>query len=152
MVVLHRPARYADGHAFNIEAVIFHLPQQRLFGIADAWIGHYAVLDESSGEYVFDQTRVFDVPSLPLQSQHGFDLKNAIVQLRGGDGHDELHCGSSDGRFKLNLAVSDLREPILHGGSGYVPYGIPTADPSILTADGSCRHSDHRGRRTPGRR
>ena len=47
-----------DGRGFGVETVIFHVPRLPfLASIGDVWFAHYSVLDETTGEFVYDQTR-----------------------------------------------------------------------------------------------
>ncbi len=112
-----------DRAVFGVEAVIFHMPALPFLLLADVWVAHYSILDESSGAFVYDQVRLIEPAPYPPQPQEGFQLDTPIVHMRGGDGRDELACMMGDGSFELQLALTDQRGPVLHGGNGYVPYG-----------------------------
>ncbi len=126
--------RSADGRAFGVETVIFHVPRLPFLAtVGDVWFAHYAVLDEASGNFTYEQTRALGTATGHSDGQAdgnhagqpnvGFELSTALIQMSGGDGEDHITAAMSDGDFGLDLAVTDLRGPILHGGTGYVPYG-----------------------------
>jgi predicted secreted hydrolase len=109
-----------DGDRYGIEAVVFHAPRGLFLLPIDAWVAHFAVLDESSGDFAYEQDRWLGTQPATVE---GFDLFTPLVQMTGFNGHDALHAATSDGRYVLDLALDDIKGVVLHGGDGYVPYG-----------------------------
>jgi predicted secreted hydrolase len=110
------------GAAFGIEAAIFHVPQLPLALPAELWAAHYAVTDVQAGEFHYDQGVAGGPHGSALTPGKGFNLSTALIHMQGGDGRDVLAAAFADGDYALNLALEDTREPVLHGGDGYVPY------------------------------
>lgn len=111
-----------QGHGYGIEAVIFHAPGLPPLGLTEVWIAHYAILDEATGVFTYDQTRRLQIPST-IAPVHGFSLSTPILHLQGGDGHDHIQAAMSTGQMALNLDLEDIRGPILYDKTGYVDYG-----------------------------
>jgi len=111
-----------NGAAFGVHAAIFHVPRIALFGLSDAWIAHYAVLDDRTGTFTYGQIRDFG-PAQDEFTDAGFALTSPIVQMRGGSGYDRVQAQMSDGRFAMDVTLTDERGPVLHGTNGYVPIG-----------------------------
>ncbi len=113
-----------EGRDYGIEAVVFHIPEiPYLFNLARARMAHFAVLDVSTGRFVYDQSREFSPVPVFEAPQPGFNLVTDIVQASGRDGEDHLHAITRGGEFALDLTLTDERGPVLHGGRGYVPFG-----------------------------
>ena len=113
-----------EGRAYGIQAVIFHVPRlPYLANVAQAWIAHFAVLDETTGRFIYEQDVVLDQPISETQPKVGFDLATPLVQLSGLDGSDRISAASPDGSLAIDLELRDKRGPILHGDGGYVPFG-----------------------------
>ena len=118
-----------DGLGYGVEAVIFRVPRIPLGILGEVWIAHYAVLDESTGDFTYDQVR-FLGPSLLARVTHaGFDLRTPLVQITGSQGQDHLRAAMSDGSYALDLMLGDERGAVVHGSGGYVLYG--TAGPAF---------------------
>jgi predicted secreted hydrolase len=112
-----------DGRGYGIEAVIFHAARVPLTPVVDEWAAHFAVLDETTGEFVYEQTRKFGPKSIGGPEPGGFDLKTDLIQMMGEEGHDHILAEMQDGPYAVDLTVEDQRGPVLHGNGGYVPYG-----------------------------
>ncbi len=112
-----------DERAFGIEAVVFHVPRLPLARFAEFWVAHYAVLNEATGEFFYDQTRTAELGSTSAAAYEGFDVTTPLVQMRGSGGRDELHAVMENGRFGLDLMLTDTRGAVLHNGNGYAPFG-----------------------------
>lgn len=112
-----------SGDGYGVEAVIFHLPGLGLGGVTDKWAAHFAVIDEASGEFVYDQIREVGDLSSGWPPRNGFNLNTQLIQMIGSNGHDEIHAVMQDGPYGLDLALEDEYGPVLHGGTGYVPFG-----------------------------
>ncbi len=111
-----------DNRAFGVELVIFHRTIVPMALSGGEYAAHYAVLDETTGRFTYDQWG--GLPTLALgPSQPGFDLRTPIVRMRGLAGQDHLEASMADGGFALALDAADQRGPILHGDAGYVPFG-----------------------------
>ncbi len=108
---------------FGTHTVIFHVPPFPLGGGTDYWIAHYAIVNAETGEFVYDQSRITGGQPDP-QPEVGFDIDGGLIQMRGSAGSDQFTAAMGDGRFALDIALQDTREPILHGGDGYVPHGL----------------------------
>jgi predicted secreted hydrolase len=111
------------GRGYGIEAVIFHTTDLPPMHSGEAWIAHYAVLDETTGDFNYDQ-QIWMATADSSSSSPGFHLVTPLVQMRGYDGHDQLQAAMADDRFAVNLQLVDEHGPILHGGTGYVDYGV----------------------------
>jgi len=112
-----------DGRSFGVETVIFHAPRFPYAVITEVWFAHFAILDERTGEFTYDQCVRLDPSPDATQPGPGFQLSTRLVSFEGRDGRDRITAEMSDGRYSLALSLQDTREPILHGGDGYVPYG-----------------------------
>ncbi len=130
----------AAGRDYGLHAVIFHTPRLPNVGVGDAWIAHYAVLDVQTGAFAYDQVRVLD-PGVgadagacggsgrsatadgELLPSAEFDLCTPLVQMTGGHGADWLRAAMGSGDFALDIALHDVRGPVLHGREGYAPHG-----------------------------
>jgi predicted secreted hydrolase len=112
-----------DARGYGIEAVIFHVPPAVLVIPEQGWAAHFAVLDESSGAFRYDQVRAFEPGGRGSRPSDGFDLQTDLVRMSGSEGHDHLQAAMLDGSYSIDLTLEDQRGPILHGGDGYVPYG-----------------------------
>jgi len=110
------------GDAFGIEAVVFHVPAFPLAPPLEYWIAHYAVTDVQERQFRYEQIAI-PGPQPPSTSDKPFDLRTPLIHLLGGGGQDFIHAEFADGSYALDLSVTDTRDPVLHGGSGYVPYG-----------------------------
>jgi len=113
-----------EGLGYGIEAVIFHVPRVPLGLLGNVWIAHYAVLDETTGDFVYDQVRLLEPSPLTHVSHAGFDLRTPLVQITGWEGQDHLRAAMSDGSLALDLMLSDERGAVVHGSDGYIPYGM----------------------------
>ncbi len=111
------------GRGYGIEAVIFHLPGPGTQADGGGWAAHFAVLDETTGEFTYDQIRKVCNCATTNPGAGGFHLDASLVRMNGANGHDELHAAMADGSYALDLVLDDERGPVLHGGDGYVPYG-----------------------------
>jgi len=114
----------AGGRAFGVEAVIFHVPAHVSRLPAEVYVSHFAVLDESSGAFTYDQSRAADPPGICCRGLEGFDLETPLVRMTGFDGQDHLRAAMADGTYAMDLMLVDERGPVLHGGDGHVPYGL----------------------------
>ena len=112
-----------DGQGYGVEAVIFHDAHLPLLILTEAWAAHFAVLEEASGSFTYDQTRSTGGVSINAPRGVGFDLHTPRVQMTGSDGHDHVQAAMSNGRYAVDLILEDERGPVFHGGVGYVPYG-----------------------------
>ncbi len=113
-----------QGRAYGIQAVIFHVPPlPYLANFAQAWIAHFAVLDETTGRFIYEEDVVLDQPIDESQPKVGFDLVTPLVQLKGLDGSDHISAAMLDGSLAIDLELRDRRGPILHGDDGYAPFG-----------------------------
>jgi predicted secreted hydrolase len=112
-----------DGRGFGLEMVVFHDAHLPLIFLTEAWAAHFAVLDESTGAFTYDQVRWFDPGSFNCPIASGFDLYTPLVQMSGDQGRDQVHAAMVDGSYAVDLTVSDARGPVLHGDQGLVPYG-----------------------------
>ena len=112
-----------DGHGYGVEASVFHISLAPFFVIADGWAAHFAVLDEATGAFVYEQTQRLGIPPFGGLRPGGFDLKTSLMQITGSDGQDRIQAAMEDGPYALDLTLEDERGPIVHEGNGYVPYG-----------------------------
>lgn len=112
-----------DGKGYGIEAVIFHTADLPPFNTNEAWVAHYAVIDETTGKFTYDQgTRLATSNSSSPYS--GFHLETPRVKMKGLSGRDHLEASMADGSLAIDLDVVDQRGAILHDGTGYIDYGI----------------------------
>jgi predicted secreted hydrolase len=112
-----------DGRDYGVETVIFHAPPAVLRLPINAWVAHFAVLDTTTGAFVYDQDRSLGPRIIDWPGDEGFDLYTPLVQMNGLSGRDHVYASMSDGSYIIDLDLEDLRGPVLHGGSGYIPYG-----------------------------
>lgn len=117
--------RLVDGAArsYGVQAVVFHTSGLPPFGMGGGWIAHYAVLEESTGTFTYNQGVWYTPPGSPSGTGSGFNLQTPLIRMHGLDGNDHLQANMYDGRFALDLHLTDQRGPILHGADGYVDYG-----------------------------
>jgi predicted secreted hydrolase len=114
----------ADGGGYGIEAVIFHVPHLPLLVLDEGWAAHFAVLDERTGAFTYEQTRIIERSDLCQLPSDGFDLQTSLVQMAGSRGQDHLRAAMFDGSYAVDLMLVDVRGAILYDGDGYVPYGF----------------------------
>ncbi len=88
------------------------------------YAAHYAVLDESTGDFHYSQWGGLPALDLRPDPRDGFGLNTPILRMNGLSGRDHLEASMTDGQFALTLDALDERGPILHGDGGYVPYGL----------------------------
>jgi predicted secreted hydrolase len=112
-----------DGRFFGVQAVVFHVPRSPYGVLAEFWVAHVAVLDIQTGEFVYDQVRRPGSQMTGPAPGQGFRLRTPLVSAEGFDGHDRLEARIGDGSYELAVTLHDTRDPVLHGGDGYVPYG-----------------------------
>jgi predicted secreted hydrolase len=115
----------SSGEKFGVEAVVFHMSGSRLgLPIVDAWVSHFALLNKTTQEYIYDQSYRLDwFPFLSLQNSEGFDLDTPQIQMNGFDGSDHISAAMGDETYVLDIDLTDERGVIFHGVDGYVPYG-----------------------------
>jgi predicted secreted hydrolase len=111
-----------QGRSYGIEAVIFQTADLPPLNSGRAWVAHYAVLDETTGAFTYDQG-VWVAESIASSAYPGFRLNTPLMQMRGAVGRDRIQAAMFDGRLALDLNLVDQRGAILHGGTGYVDYG-----------------------------
>ncbi len=112
-----------EAHGYGIEAVIFHVPRLPFLVLADGWAAHFAVLNEASGTFVYEQGRWLGPPIIDGPQADGFDLCTPLVQMTGSAGQDHLRAAMLDGPYAVDLILNDERGAVRHGVGGYVPYG-----------------------------
>lgn len=112
-----------DGKRYGIEAVIFHDAHLPIVVVREAWFAHFAVLEEATGRFVYDQSLRFEQSRIDCPQQRGFSLNTPLVRMSGADGSDRIRAATSDGSYAMDLTLVDQRGPVLHGDAGYVPYG-----------------------------
>lgn len=113
----------APARVFGLHTVIFHVPPYPLALGHDFWFAHYAIVNADTGEFIYDQRRITGGQPEPLPDV-GFDINGGLIQMRGAEGNDSITATMSDGRFALEVALSDERGAVLHGGDGYVRHGL----------------------------
>lgn len=111
------------GREFGVEAVIFHLPQFPTVVATEVWVAHYSVIDVQAGQFRYDQAASLGPQWCAGTAGMGFDLDVQLVNMRGGKGEDAIRAAFPEGDYALDLTLTDVRGPILHEGTGYVPYG-----------------------------
>jgi predicted secreted hydrolase len=112
-----------NGHGYGLEAVIFHDAHVPLLLLTEGWAAHFAVLDETSGTFTYDQTRWLGPASFNCRDGGSFDLFTPLVQMTGSQGRDHLRAVMFDGAYAVDLVLEDQSGPVLHGDRGLVPYG-----------------------------
>jgi predicted secreted hydrolase len=112
-----------EGRGYGIEAVIFHDPHVPVLSWIEGWVAHFAILNETTGLFHYDQARFLGPAGAESAVGHGFDLFTPLVQMSGGNGQDHLRATMSDSAYSIDLTVEDERGPIFHGKGGYVPFG-----------------------------
>ncbi|MHC4674148.1 MAG: lipocalin family protein [Planctomycetota bacterium] len=112
-----------DGHGYGIEAVVFHVPRLPFPIPADGWVAHFAILNETTGEFKYEQARWLGPATCYAPQPGGFDLDTPLIQMTGSAGQDQLQAAMPDGKYTVDLLLSDERGPVVHGVNGYVPYG-----------------------------
>lgn len=113
-----------EGHGYGVEAVIFHVPSQSAaLDEANVWISHFAVLDELSGEFIYAQTAAAAPINANPSGGPGFDLETPLVRMSGSNGQDRVRAMTQGGALAIDLRLEDEHDPVLHGESGYLPFG-----------------------------
>ncbi len=112
-----------QGRGYGMHAVIFHDAHLPVLVFTEAWAAHFAVLDESSGLFAYDQVRTLEPVRSGGARSPGFDLATPIVQATGQAGRDRLRASFTDESYAVDLLLEDERGPIAHGTNGYVAFG-----------------------------
>ncbi len=112
----------SDGAGFGIEAVIFHVPGWRFHVPINGWAAHYAILDRTTGKFIYDQG-LWIGHSSGKSSGEGFHVTTPLIEMEIANGRDHLQANLSDGSYALDLSLTDSFGPVFHNGTGYVAYG-----------------------------
>jgi predicted secreted hydrolase len=112
-----------DERMYGVQAVIFHVADVPLLFFAEGWIAHFAILDASSGEFLYDQGRWLEPDLQPESPSDGFDLGTPLIHMTGAQGTDQLQAATADGQYAVDLTLFDERGAVIHGSDGYVPFG-----------------------------
>ncbi len=109
---------YTDaGDRYGFEFVFFKGDTGNLLG----YVSHFAITDNVTGTYQYDQRIAFGELSSQPDSDLAFDLQLGDWRMAGSDGVDRIKA-SLDG-YAIDLQLESTKPPVLHDGDGYVDYG-----------------------------
>jgi predicted secreted hydrolase len=112
-----------EGRGYGIEAVVFHLTRLPLTLQTDGWAAHFAVLDEATGSFLYDQVQQPEPATMGGPEPGGFDLQTSLVQMAGSEGQDRIQAAMTNGYYAVDLTLSDERGAVVYDDGGYVPFG-----------------------------
>lgn len=122
--------RTLDGEEFGFESVIFHVapgiyaltPDGFPFpNPVDALIGHVTLIDVAVPRFdTSGDNRIIEPPG----GGDSFDMSTGIVRIAGSGGEHRIEARLPARNASFNLDLTAMGPPVLHGGSGYVPFGL----------------------------
>lgn len=106
-----------DGNRYGFEFVVFQVQRGNFPAF---YASHFAVSDNPSGTFAYDQKSGFDGL---VETDRGFHLRLDDWEMQGFDGNDRLRA-SMDG-YEFDLSLSTDRDPVLHNrGTGYMEIAL----------------------------
>ncbi len=117
---LHGTDSAGRAHVYGFELTFF----QTLRGqFPPYYAAHFAVTDVTRGHFNYDDQAASEPPTvIPASgSRSGFDLRLGGWTMRGLGGHDHLDAGMAG--YAIDLDLTGVTPPALHGGSGIITYG-----------------------------
>ncbi|MBV9121119.1 MAG: carotenoid 1,2-hydratase [Chloroflexi bacterium] len=109
----------SDGHTYGFEFVIFEANRR---GGPTAYAAHFAVTDNTRGQFRFDQRSSNGSVANPAA---GFDLNLDGWIMRGSAGNDRLTAAMAE--YGLDLSLDSQKPAVLHDGNGLISFG-PAGD------------------------
>lgn len=115
---------------FGFEAVIFHV-SPGIYALTadgfpfvvpvDALVAHVTLIDENAQRFdLAIDNRIIERAS----GGAGFDVATGNLHLTGRDGAHRIEARLPDSGAAFNLDLTAAGPAVLHGGSGYVPFGL----------------------------
>lgn len=105
------------GDRYGFEFVVFKGRRGELTGYAS----HFAITDNASGTFHYDQRLGLAPPDANELRETGFDLQATEWRMTGVGGVDRLSA-SMDG-YAIEVTTAPRKPPAIHDGDGYVDYG-----------------------------
>jgi predicted secreted hydrolase len=121
--------RTMGGEEFGFESVVFHVapgiyvltPDGLTFPTpVDALVAHATLIDVNAQRFdVASDNRIVEIDT----GGDAFDVSTGFVRLAGRDGVHRIEARFPARNAAFNLDLTAAGPPVLHGGSGYVPFG-----------------------------